>query len=76
MVVHHYAESVIIRVDNNFKLKPSSIGDPNIYLGAKLKTMRIENELWAWAKTPAIYVKERWQTLRSIWLSWLMDVHS
>ena len=48
MVIHHYAESVIWRMDKYFKLKPSSTSDPDIYLGAKLKKMRLENELWSW----------------------------
>ena len=39
MVIHHDAESVLRRIYNYFKLKPSSIGDPDIYLGSKLKKM-------------------------------------
>ena len=39
MVIHHDAESVLQRMDKNFKLKPSLIGDPEIYLGARLKMM-------------------------------------
>ena len=46
------------RIYKCFKLKPSSIGDPNIYLGAKLKKMRLENRVWAWANIPESYVKE------------------
>ena len=41
MVIHNDAESVLRRIDNYFKLKPTLIGDPDIYLGAKLKNMRI-----------------------------------
>ena len=33
MVIHHDVESVIWRIDKYFKLNPSSIGDPDIYLG-------------------------------------------
>ena len=36
MVIHNDAESVLRRKDNYFKLKPGLIGDPEIYLGAKL----------------------------------------
>ena len=58
MVIHHDTESVLWRIDKYFKLKPSMIGDPDIYLGDKLKKMRLENGVWAWAKIPASYVKE------------------
>ena len=57
MVINHDAESVLRRIDKYFMLKPSSIGDPDIYLGAKLNKMILENGLWAWANIPAIYVK-------------------
>ena len=36
VVVHHDAESVLRRIDTYFNIKHSSIGDPRIYLGAKL----------------------------------------
>ena len=39
MVTHHDTESVLRRIDKYFKLKPIPIGDPGIYLGAKLKEM-------------------------------------
>ena len=40
LVVHHNAMITLINIDKYFKLKPSSIGDPDIYLGAKLKYTR------------------------------------
>ena len=58
MVIHHDADIVICRIDNHFKLKPSLIGNTAIYLGAKLKKMRLENKVWAWANIPEMYVKE------------------
>ena len=36
MVIHNDADIVISTIDKYFKLKPSSIGEPDIYLGAKL----------------------------------------
>ena len=53
MVIHHDAESVISKIDKYFKFKPSSIGDPNIYLGDKLNKMILENGVWAWANIPS-----------------------
>ena len=41
-----------------FKLNPSPIGDPDIYLGSKLNKMRLDNRLWACANSPEGYVKE------------------
>ena len=46
MLIHHDAESVIWLIDKYFNLKPSSIGEPDIYLGAKLKKMRLDNGVW------------------------------
>ena len=58
LVVHHDGESVLKRLDKYFKLKEGSVGDPEVYLGAKLKKMRLENGVWAWANSPAKYVRE------------------
>ena len=35
-----------------------AIGDPDIYLGAKLKLMQLENNIWCWGISPFKYVKE------------------
>jgi len=40
MVIHHYAMSVLARIDKYFKLKPDSIGDPTMYVN-KLTVMPI-----------------------------------
>ena len=48
IVIHHDTESVIRIIDKYFKLKPSLIGDPDIYLGAKLKKMIVENGVLSW----------------------------
>ena len=46
------------RLDKYFKLKPGSLGDPDIYLGAKLRKMQMHNGVWAWALSPAKYVHQ------------------
>ena len=76
MVIHNYTYNVLRIIDNYFKLNPSLIDDPDIYFGDKLKKTIPENGLWAWANSPARYVKNWWQTFRSIWLSWPMCVGS
>ena len=40
LVVHHNAMKTMMKIDKYFKLKPSSISDPDIYLGTKLKYTR------------------------------------
>ena len=56
-VINHDAENVLRRIDNYFNINPSSIGDPHVYLGAKLKKNRLQNRVWAWANIPARYEK-------------------
>ena len=58
MFIHHDVESVLRRIYKHFKLKPSSIGDPDIYFGDKLNNTRLDNGVWAWANIPERYVKE------------------
>ena len=56
MVVHHDALSILARLDKYFKLKPGSVGDPGMYLGATVKKMILDNGVSAWASSPAKYV--------------------
>jgi hypothetical protein len=39
-------------------MKAGSIGDPDIYLGAKLRKVRLTNGVEAWAMSPSKYVKD------------------
>jgi hypothetical protein len=57
LVVHHDAEDVLLRLDKYFKMKPGSIGDPDVYLGATIKQMRLANGIMAWASSPSKYVR-------------------
>ena len=41
----------------SFPLKPG-LGNPDLYLGAKLHKTRLDNGVWAWAMSPAKYVRE------------------
>ena len=56
MVIHHDAESVLWKIYKYSKLNPSSIGNPDIYLGAKLKKMKLGNGIRSWANSPERYV--------------------
>ena len=46
------------QVDKYFGLKPGSLADPNIYLGARLKLMELLNGVMAWSLIPSKYVQE------------------
>ena len=58
IVIHHDAESVLRIIYKYFKLTPSLIGDPDIYLGDNLNKIRLEKGVWSWANSPSRYVKE------------------
>ena len=55
MVIHHDSLSILARLDKYFKLKPSSVGDPTMYLGATVRRI-LDNGVLAWASSPAKYV--------------------
>jgi hypothetical protein len=57
LVVHHNATDVLLCLDKYFKMKPGSIGDPDVYLGATIKQMRLANGVMAWASSPSKYVR-------------------
>ena len=57
-VVHHDEMTTLMKIDKYFKLKPSSIGDPDIYLGANLKYTRAANGVWCCTLSPSKYVQE------------------
>ena len=50
--------SVLNLIHGYMPLKPSLVGDLDIYLGAKLKMTRLENGLWAWGLSPSKYVTQ------------------
>ncbi len=44
---------VLDKLDQYFTLKPSSVGNPSMYLGTKLKLMQMSNGVYAWGMSPA-----------------------
>ena len=58
LVIHHDALPILKQVDAFMKLKESSVGDPDIYLGAKLKKVKLKNGTWAWSLSASKYVQE------------------
>jgi hypothetical protein len=58
LCVHHEALGMIKKIDRYFKMKPGSIGDPEMYLGAKLRKVTLPNGVVAWGMSPSQYVQE------------------
>ena len=56
LCIQHSAEEELSKIDKFFKMKGGSIGDPNIYLGAKVKQMKMNIGVTAWAISPSKYV--------------------
>ena len=58
LAISHDAMSVLKRLDNFFQMKPGSIGDLDIYLGAKLREVTLDNRVKCWSMSSAKYVKD------------------
>jgi hypothetical protein len=58
LCIHHDPMSVMNEINGYLPLKPSSVGDLDIYLGAKLKQTRLPNGIWAWGLSPSKYVAQ------------------
>ena len=60
LCINHKAEEQLRKLDHYFKMKPDSIGDPNLYLGAKIGAFDVEDNAGrstsAWGLSPTKYV--------------------
>ena len=56
LCIHHDLVSVMNDINDYLPLKPSSVGDQDIYLGAKLKQTQLPNGVMAWGLSPSKYV--------------------
>ena len=57
LCIHHSAEEELNKIDKFFK-KAGSLGDPDNSLGAKVKPMKMNNGVTAWAISPSKYVNK------------------
>ena len=57
LMVHHDGVKALREIDHFFKTKPNSIGDPEFYLGAKLRPMTLPNGVVAWGMSASKYVQ-------------------
>ena len=58
MVMHERAMQILQSVNCFMKLKPDLIGDPDIYLGIKLKKIELDNNVFCWSSSPSKYAQE------------------
>jgi hypothetical protein len=50
--------SILDQINYCLPPKPASVGDPDIYLGAKLRETQLPNGVWAWGLSPSKYVNQ------------------
>jgi len=65
LMIHHDSMSMLEKLDKHFKLKNDSIGDPDLYLGAKFRKIVLQNEFEAWIMSLFKYVKESIKNCKS-----------
>jgi hypothetical protein len=65
LAISHDALGDLNKIDLYFKMKKGSIGDPDIYLGSRLKQVVLPNGVEAWMMSPAKYVAESIKTVES-----------
>ena len=55
LVVHHDGMEALRGIDKFFKMKKVSVGDPDYYLGTKLRMMKLVNGVKAWGMSSSKY---------------------
>ena len=58
LAISHDATAMLHELDHFFPMKPGSIGNPDMYLGGKLKPMTMPNSVVSWAISSSKYVQE------------------
>ena len=57
LVMHYDAMTPLNAINYYFKMKPESMGDPNIYLGVKLCKCTMLNGVMCWSLSSRKYVQ-------------------
>jgi hypothetical protein len=58
LCIKHDPMSVMNEINGYLPLIPSSVGDPDIYLGAKLKLTGLTNGVMVWGLSPSKYIAQ------------------
>jgi hypothetical protein len=56
LCIHHDPMTVMSEINKYLPLKPNSVGNPDIYLSAKLKETRLPNGVMVWGLSLSKYV--------------------
>ena len=56
LAISHDDTAALDQMDKFFMMKKGSIGYPDIYLGAKLRKVQLDNGVFAWVMSPVKYV--------------------
>jgi hypothetical protein len=64
MILHHDADSIMARIGKAFTMKKGSVGDPDLYLGARIKPMVLDNGVVAWSMSASKYVQEAYKNCK------------
>jgi hypothetical protein len=58
LCLYHAPMTVLERINGYMPLKPSSVGDPDIFLGTKLRQTQLANGVWARGLNPSKFVAQ------------------
>ena len=58
LAISETPKEAVLQLDKFFKMQPNSIATPDIYLGGKVKKMRLPNMVEAWTFSSIQYVQE------------------
>ena len=58
MAISHNATATLQEIYKFFQMKLGSIGDPDFYLGGKLRKIRLPNRVFTWVNSSSKYVQE------------------
>jgi hypothetical protein len=56
--IHHDVENQICWLDKYFAMKSGSSGDPDIYMGMKVRQVELINGVFAWFMSPSMYISD------------------
>ena len=63
LVLHHNDKQVLLEIDKYFPMKKGLIRDLEIYLGAKLRKVTLDNLVEVWSMSSSKYVQEAVQNV-------------
>lgn len=58
LVINHDGMRALREIHLHFRMKEESMGDPDIYLGCKLRRHTLPNGVTAWLQSPSKYIQE------------------